>query len=81
MLGAQTVGSVEVFSAVTGGGVVVVVEEEEEVVIWVEVVASFVCEVMAAVRARERVHLLPLTVVIDCCGVAIRATSHEQTEW
>jgi hypothetical protein len=28
---------------------------------------------VAAVRARERVHRLPLTVVIDSCGVAMQA--------
>ena len=45
----------------------------------VEVSVFVVCEVVAAVRTRERVHRLPLTVVIDSDGVAIRATSHEKT--
>jgi hypothetical protein len=31
-------------------------------------------EEVAAVRARERVHRLPLTVVIDSCGEAMQAT-------
>lgn len=33
---------------------------------------------VAAVRARDRVHLLPLTVVIDSCGEAIQATAHRK---
>ena len=32
---------------------------------------------VAAVRARERVHRLPLTVVIDCCGEDM-GRSHER---
>lgn len=34
---------------------------------------------VASVRARERVHRLPFTVVIDSGGEAIRATSHRKT--
>lgn len=33
---------------------------------------------MTAVRARERVHRLPFTVVIDSCGVAIQATAQRR---
>jgi hypothetical protein len=35
--------------------------------------SSVVVEVVAAVRAREREHRFPFTVVIDSCGVAMRA--------
>lgn len=36
---------------------------------------SLTSEVVAAVRARERVHRLPLTVVIDSCGDAMQTTA------
>jgi hypothetical protein len=40
--------------------------------------SSVVVEVVTAVRARERVHRLPFTVVIDSDGVAMRATAHRK---
>jgi hypothetical protein len=40
--------------------------------------SSVVVEVVAAVRAREREHRFPLTVVIDSCGVAMRAKAHRK---
>jgi hypothetical protein len=41
-------------------------------------VSAVVLEVVAAVRARERIHRLPFTVVTDSCGLAMRATAHRK---
>jgi hypothetical protein len=40
--------------------------------------SSAMVEVGAAVRARERVHRLPFTVVIDSCGVAMQAMARRR---
>jgi hypothetical protein len=56
--GATTAVEVAMSVVVTSGGACVVVVRIE----------------VAAVRARERVHRRPLTVVIDSCGVAMQAT-------
>lgn len=51
-----------------------------EAMTWEEVTTvAGVVGVVTATRARERVHRLPLTVVIDSGGDAIRALSHRKT--